>query len=439
MIQERLCFVIAFLTILSSSSPYTYSLIPLEYLLLQSRWQVAPLFFGTVLVTLSKLVSFESLFMTSIGIILLLATVVLDHVFPLFKIPPPSGQYKVGTRFTCWYDKKRDKKISVQIWYPSEATPTEKPTVFWWPNTKLMTPKLCELFHFPNFVLNHLNLCYSNSYLNIEPLNQSLPVIISSHGFSGFKGDRSFFCENFASNGYLVLAIDHPGDCAMCVFPDGSCLPFTAYLKPGDDEWQIRHDHIKHRVDDLQFFITQLQNIRSSRNPDGSVEKYLCDFADLNQVGLFGHSYGAATCLTFLQTYPDSIVKNCVGLDPWVFPLDESSEKGSPVPLMFISADGWAPGIKHQARRKIIVENSKSPSHGFIIHDTNHHNFDDLPLLVPSYVARKIGFIGKIDPQQCFEISAEYSLFFYDTHLRRIKASTFPQYPHIYKETEANN
>ena len=102
----------------------------------------------------------------------------------------------------------------------------------------------------PSFLLSHLRVCQASAILHAPLITKDeaealldgkgelrLPVAISSHGFFGFKADRTHFCEELASQGFVVVGADHAGDCAMVVFPDGKHVPYHAQLKDGEDDW----------------------------------------------------------------------------------------------------------------------------------------------------------------------------------------------------------
>lgn len=425
-----------------------WSIIPVAALgILRIRWQIFGCYFAAVLYFASGCIdNYFDIPMTIISIlcvILVILSFFNNLAFPLFNLPLPSGQYKIGTRISSWYDKERDRRLSIQLWYPSEQTTTNQfdPLPFWWPNSTKIGSELCRLFGMPFFLLFHLDHCKSNSYLELPVIHQSLPIIIFSHGFYGFKGDRSYFSEQFASNGYIVLGIDHPGDCAVCIFPDGHSIPFSAHLKPNDDEWMVRNAGLSDRIKDIDFVIDRLKLIKQGKEIFDSIEQILKDCMDFDQLGCFGHSYGSATIVKYLREGRNvKYVKSAVGLDPWVFPLeDDVDNNGVSKPLLFLSSDEWEAGNKYKERRKNIIKNSTKGSVSFIIKHTNHHNFDDMPFIVHPFIARKLGFIGKISTALCFTITSEFSISFFDTFVRGIKSSKqFPTLDVIYEESRSD-
>lgn len=94
-------------------------------------------------------------------------------------------------------------------------------------------------------------------------LGKKLPVVVFSHGLGGKKEHASFLAERVAAAGYLVVAIDHVGD----------GIPL-ALQRPVDVSRTI--DRIAAR---------------------GAEPAWLADLADLEHVGVYGHSFGGYTAL----------------------------------------------------------------------------------------------------------------------------------------------
>lgn len=60
-----------------------------------------------------------------------------------------------------------------------------------------------------------------------EPGERPYPLVIFSHGICGTRSTYSQWCQALASEGYVVLAVEHADGSSPCVLlPDGE-LPFT--------------------------------------------------------------------------------------------------------------------------------------------------------------------------------------------------------------------
>lgn len=99
------------------------------------------------------------------------------------------------------------------------------------------------------------------------------PVILFSHGLGGSREGGKVWSEHWATFGYLVVHIQHPGS-------DHASQPAYAnslqqYLA---------------RIQDVRFVLDELQRRQLAHDP-------LLAQADLTRIGMSGHSFGAQTTL----------------------------------------------------------------------------------------------------------------------------------------------
>jgi predicted dienelactone hydrolase len=144
-----------------------------------------------------------------------------------------AGKYKVQTKLEDWKDATRDRTIPVKLYLPGAAP---KP----W------------------------------------------PVIVYSHGLGGTREASAFACEYWATAGYLVIALQHPGSDDQ-VWRD-SKAPMQ------DMKLAASGVNLVLRTQDVAFALDELRR-RNDEKGD------LADACDLKHVGMTGHSFGAATTL----------------------------------------------------------------------------------------------------------------------------------------------
>ena len=147
-----------------------------------------------------------------------------------------SGPWAVTTHDEDWTDTKRNRPIPVRIYTPSNAdTPTPR------------------------------------------------PVIIISHGWGGSRTTYRYFAEHLASYGYLVISPTHKGsDTAAALAGAVSGQTPAAGVRTAMFEGVNDPENLRNRPRDISFVIDEI-----SRQPD------LAKLADLNHIGLAGHSFGA--------------------------------------------------------------------------------------------------------------------------------------------------
>ena len=158
--------------------------------------------------------------------------------FPVYGLPEPSGSYKVGTRDIALtdsdrrdpFESDRPRTLMVRAFYPAPADATgERRSVLSDEGAREMSAALTGRRGTAAFLLNHVSKVRGFALTDAPlapPDTGGFPVLIFSHGFSGYVGQNTAMLEDLASHGYLVLSIGHAGDAGAVEFPDGSVYPF---------------------------------------------------------------------------------------------------------------------------------------------------------------------------------------------------------------------
>ena len=113
--------------------------------------------------------------------------------------------------------------------------------------------------------------------------NGLFPVLLFSHGLGGSRDAGGEWAEHWASHGYLVLALQHPGSDASLW--RGAATPADAAR--GMRSGMTAEQYVV-RVEDVRFVIDELARRRDARDP-------IAAKADLRRIGMSGHSFGAQT------------------------------------------------------------------------------------------------------------------------------------------------
>jgi hypothetical protein len=180
----------------------------------------------------NKPIKFFLLFIISIFFLL---TIFIAIIFPVFKLPQPTGKYKVGTQVVQLKDNNRNelftknkndkRELVTQIWYPISNTNTQK-TKYLFPQDKKIfnnyKEELSKGLKIPSFIFDYWKFIKTNSYEGVSISNneKKYPLVIISHGFNVMKEFHSTQAENLASNGFIVIAIDHTFCSLITTFPD---------------------------------------------------------------------------------------------------------------------------------------------------------------------------------------------------------------------------
>jgi predicted dienelactone hydrolase len=150
-----------------------------------------------------------------------------------------AGPFKVDSLDDSWEDKARKRTLPVRVLFPT-ATPAEITTKF--------------------------------------------PVLVFSHGLGGSKVGGKIWGEHWASHGYIVVHIQHPGS-DESIWKNKPPAQLETSLKSA-----MTMSNLGLRVGDVQFVIDEI--VRRSVGSDAVFK-----FADSKKIGMSGHSFGAQTTL----------------------------------------------------------------------------------------------------------------------------------------------
>jgi dienelactone hydrolase len=152
-----------------------------------------------------------------------------------------AGPYQVETVDETWEDQMRKRKLPIRILRPAAAQ-AEKTTAF--------------------------------------------PVIVFSHGLGGGRAAGKLWGEYWASHGYVVVHIQHPGS-DESVWKDKPAGQVESRLKSA-----MTMTNLGLRVGDVHFVIDEIVR-RSSVGTEVVLKN-----VDSNKIGMSGHSFGAQTTLS---------------------------------------------------------------------------------------------------------------------------------------------
>lgn len=214
--------------------------------------------------------------------------------------PESPGPYAVGVTTVTAVDAARDDRfLRVEIWYPAIDAAAGATDVI-----DLATdapPELVDAlgdFELPRWT--------QQAARDAEPRTDQgrFPVILFSHGNAAIRTQSFFLTTHLASHGYIVIAPDHPGNTLYDQGDLGSTLEEAAV-------------HAFERPRDLTFLLDRVERGELSE---------LDGLADLDRVGVTGHSFGAFTSL--LATHP-----HAPGFDPRIIAAAPMSPAIEPLSL----------------------------------------------------------------------------------------------------------
>jgi predicted dienelactone hydrolase len=193
----------------------------------------------------------------------------IDVVTPFAPELASYGSYAIGVRTTQVTDRHRvdilntkeggptawyDRTLTLEVWYPARLAPGQKPGGEYRAVTR--DPSVTATL-------------YGTAVRDAAPVatDGAFPLVIVSHGYPGNRFLMSHLCENLASKGFVVVAIDH----TESTYDDQQAFASTLFNRPFD-----------------QLFVLN-EIARQGRPGSGS---FLAGVVDDSRTGIVGYSMG---------------------------------------------------------------------------------------------------------------------------------------------------
>lgn len=298
-------------------------------------------------------------------------------IFPQYKIPEMTGEYKVDTVVYTYKDNSRietfsetgeNRKVTVEFWYPANA-------------------------------------------------DGKYPLVVFSHGAFGVRASNTSTYMELASNGYIVCSIDHAYH-SMCTkdtdgkftMADRSFVQEIIDANNGvyDDEtvYKLEQKWMKVRTEDMNFVLDTI--IKYAK--DSSSNK-VYQLIDTDKIGLIGHSLGGAASAQLGRERGD--INAVINLDADLLGEYVGFVDGKPVvnhtiysvPILSIYTNTMKQAFASVTDPDIVLPQkliSATAPEAFEVYfaGTNHMSVTDLPLFSPFLVKMINGSVKKANEGQ---------------------------------------
>src|SRR5262249_36620272 len=204
-----------------------------------------------------------------IAALLLFVSYVGPHVViaKTVSLPAPTGTYRVGRRLIHWTDASRaeitstrpneKREVVVWLWYPAPPALGSKPAPYVDRLDELAKALSGDEFSLARSAQSH---ALANPALAPQPVQ--FPVIFFSPGSATIPALYSSLCEDLASHGYVVAAMDHPYDDAAVMLADGHVVKQTKRPSGGEELLRFQRERVSVRAQDLRFALDQFTRIQ---------------------------------------------------------------------------------------------------------------------------------------------------------------------------------
>lgn len=286
-------------------------------------------------------------------------------------LPAPTGEHCIGkvgfrlvdgTRAERYTPDPDDRRaLSLKVWFPTPATAVGvradylEPAIAASVKAQLSVPAKA-----PDVLTN------ARSDSALQP-GGVYPVLVFSPGYGMVVEAYSSLLEELASQGMIVVAIDHPYVSGVTTGADGRLVQALAGPAAGQQTSAFLNDALATLVADQRYVIEWLQ---------GADTGFLRGHLDLTRIGLVGHSIGGAAAVQTARV--DVRVKAGMDIDGTIY-----GETAGPwsKPLLFLNS------ATHTDDPTIatVLRLATGPSRMVTVPDTGHLDFSDLKWLLNFY------------------------------------------------------
>jgi Platelet-activating factor acetylhydrolase, isoform II len=356
-------------------------------------------------------------------IFLIIVCIVGVLIFPYWLIPAnpfpqPSGRWKVGTSELTW-DSADRIGIIAKIWYPTNAT------------TGINTPYIDNIDRTLAAMTGWLSPLFKPSFRRIivpafidAPLEerspQGFPLVLLSPGFGLMNCLNTFYALEFASHGFIVIGINHPGSSPVTLLADGSQVKFKNPGKEVLEDLNLIESFASkltvEQANNISMVLDRFTGLNSTN------DSFLNRRIDLNKVFSVGHSAGGTA--SFIVCGQDRRITKGVNLDGFcMYANDESYDRKK---LLMINSDIDKQRPKQEKKRdkydrmmaieKLRIEqlSAKVNLKEISFKSSTHGSFTDLPIIIRSIVAKKIGFTGDRDGLELLSTTSQVMIDFFN-------------------------
>ena len=350
------------------------------------------------------------IFAGSVILILVLIIVLIPKIlFTDYKGLPTSGTYGVKMVSAITIDESRLEA------FEADGSNREVPVHFYYPDTE-------------------------------EAEENSFPLVLFSHGAFGYYESNASAYMELASNGYVVVSLDHPYHSFFTTDTEGKTITvnpeFLQQVMKVNEESvsekeviELSHTWLDVRVADINLVLDSVKEAKETQALKGEAW-YVSDdkteieilkilsMVDTEKIGLMGHSLGGASSVTIGRMRDD--IDAVIDLDGTMLGEELDYENGVyeyyegnyPVPLLSFNSQAHHE-LSDEANllyvNNVVLENAIDGQYTYF-EGSGHMNFTDLPLFSP-ILASLLG-VGEVDATECITTMNGVILDYFNYYLK---------------------
>ena len=285
------------------------------------------------------------------------------------------------------------------------------------------------------------------NYPDIEGEEEnSFPLVIFSHGAFGYYQSNASTYMELASNGYVVVSLEHPYHSFFTTDTEGKTVTvnpeFLQEVMNVNDEKvsekeviETSHKWLDIRVADIGFVLDSIKEAKETQTlkeaawyvSDDETKTEILEILSMinaEKIGVMGHSLGGAASVTIGRTRDD--IDAVIDLDGTMLGEKFDFENGLyeyyqgnyPVPLLSVNSQA------HQEQcdeanllyvNNVVLENAVDGQYTYF-KGSGHMNFTDLPLFSP--ILSSLLGVGEVDATECITTMNGVILDYFNCYLK---------------------
>ncbi|MDG4787560.1 lipase [Micromonospora sp. WMMD1102] len=358
------------------------------------------------------------------------------------SLPAPTGPYPVGStelhlvdqdRTDPWSDDGRPRELMVSLWYPASTAHGGHPAPYLPPLAgRHFAERTDSQFGLePGRVDWAGTVTHARTGVPVRHRRGGHPVILFSPGGGVPRALGTTLVTELASQGYVVVTVDHTYETPEVEFPGGRV---EVQRLPDIDPTELNHRMLDTRIRDTRFVLDRLAVLARGGNPDAGQRRLPAGLGaglDLSRTGMFGHSAGGFTAAETMLS--DRRLDAGVDMDgslAFSFSAGDFGDvvhRGLDRPFLLMGA-GESRGVPHTHQHAEdwaqFWANSTGWKLDLHVADGEHFTFTDYQVLVPPLAEAYplppglvLDALGTVDPDRIVGSMRAYLTAFFDQHL----------------------
>jgi dienelactone hydrolase len=361
----------------------------------------------------------------AISIIIVFITIVITLPYWIISanpFPQPSGQWQVGVSDLIWDTPDRSGLIA-KVWYPTDIKNGIRSPYLEKMGSNFSEKILVNLLYkliFSKFLLGRVTTTPALINAPLSQYQDGFPLVLFSPGLTAINSFNTFYALEFASHGFIVIGINHPGSSASTMLTDGSQIGIEEEVLAGFSHPDLMVSKLAaNQANNISIVLDKVISLNSTN--DSLLERKI----DTSKIFTAGHSIGGSA--SYVACSRDRRISKSVNFDGF-FDIEEIEIDRLEKDFLLIIPDRDRHDrqkIQPQNKFDILMakdliridrlSNNKNFT-ALLLPSASHVSFSDLPLIINPVFSKAIGWFGGTDGRELLARTSTLAIDFFNKH-----------------------